>query len=211
MPEPQGIPPHLRHQAKRSPIAKAGEATISATAAKVSEGAAKVSEESAADSARTATTKAGEATASAAAAGVSEANAAASATAASASATIASAAQTAAEAAYEETKKVAVLPATTTSRGSVMPDGATIGVKEDGTITAKDVAIGGDQGDLASKRGQIGDTVIVGTVDFNTLVKQGVYSLKRIVQMAPIGRPTARCCLPKKCSKSGKTSCSVCF
>lgn len=157
-------------------IAKAGEATISATAAKVSEGAAKVSEESAADSARTATTKAGEATASAAAAGVSEANAAASATAASASATIASAAQTAAEAAYEETKKVAVLPATTTSRGSIMPDGATIGVKEDGTITAKDVAIGGDQGDLASKRGQIGDTVIVGTVDFNTLVKQGVYS-----------------------------------
>lgn len=46
----------------------------------------------------------------------------------------------------------------------------------DGAITVKDVAIGGDQGDLASKRGQIGDTVIVGTVDFNTLVKQGVYS-----------------------------------
>ena len=40
----------------------------------------------------------------------------------------------------------------------------------------KDVAIGGDLGDLASARGQIGNAVIVGTVDFNTLVKQGVYS-----------------------------------
>lgn len=39
-----------------------------------------------------------------------------------------------------------------------------------------DLAIGGDTGDLTSKRGQIGDAVIVGTVDFNTLVKQGVYS-----------------------------------
>ena len=41
---------------------------------------------------------------------------------------------------------------------------------------ATDLAIGGDTGDLTSKRGQIGDAVIVGTVDFNTLVKQGVYS-----------------------------------
>ena len=155
-------------------IAKAGEATISATAAKVSEGAAKVSEESAADSARTATTKAGEATASAAAAGVSEANAAASATAASASATIASAAQTAAEAAYEETKKVAVLPATTTSRGSVMPDGLTISVTADGTISAKDVAIGGNLEDLASARGQIGDNIRINTAsDLNAYTKAG--------------------------------------
>lgn len=45
-----------------------------------------------------------------------------------------------------------------------------------GVITVKDVAIGGDLGDLASARGQIGNAVIVGTVDFNTLVKQGVYS-----------------------------------
>ena len=45
-----------------------------------------------------------------------------------------------------------------------------------GVITVKDVAIGGNLEDLASARGQIGNAVIVGTVDFNTLVKQGVYS-----------------------------------
>ena len=168
-------------------IAKAGEATISATAAKVSEGAAKVSEESAADSARTATTKAGEATASAAAAGVSEANAAASATAASASATIASAAQTAAEAAYEETKKVAVLPATTTSRGSVMPDGLTISVTADGTISAKDVAIGGNLEDLASARGQIGDARQLADLDFNMLTVPGFYRTTGNPKNGPIG------------------------
>ena len=40
-----------------------------------------------------------------------------------------------------------------------------------------DVAIGGNKNDMASARGQIGNAVIVvGTVDFNTLVKQGVYS-----------------------------------
>ena len=88
-------------------------------------------------------------------------NAASSATAAADSANVASAAQTAAEAACEETKKVAVLPATTTSRGSVMPDGLTI------SLTAKDVAVGGNQRNLASKRGQIGDYESGGSFDFN--------------------------------------------
>lgn len=55
-------------------------------------------------------------------------------------------------------------------------DGKTTQAAADGAITVKDVAIGGDLGDLASARGQIGNAVIVGTVDFNTLVKQGVYS-----------------------------------
>lgn len=55
-------------------------------------------------------------------------------------------------------------------------DGKTTQSAADGAITVKDVAIGGDLGDLASARGQVGNAVIVGTVDFNTLVKQGVYS-----------------------------------
>ena len=57
--------------------------------------------------------------------------------------------------------------------------GTAAGVYSYGNIIngyATDLAIGGDTGDLTSKRGQIGDAVIVGTVDFNTLVKQGVYS-----------------------------------
>ena len=137
--------------------ARAGEASTSATAAKASENAAKASEQTATEAANTATMKAGEASVSAAAADVSETNAASSATAAADSANVASAAQTAAEAACEETKKVAVLPATTTSRGSVMPDGLTISVTADGTISAKDVAIGGNLEDLASARGYLVD------------------------------------------------------
>ena len=55
-------------------------------------------------------------------------------------------------------------------------DGKTTQAAADGAITVKDVAIGGDLEDLASARGQVGNAVTVGTVDFNTLVKQGVYS-----------------------------------
>ena len=137
--------------------AKAGESGASATAAKASESAAKASEQAAAEAANTATTKAGEASVSADAASASETNAAFSATAAADSANVASAAQTAAEAACEETKKVAVLPATTTTRGSVKADGLTISVTEEGTITTKDVAIGGNLEDLASARGYLVD------------------------------------------------------
>ena len=157
--------------------AKAGEASTSATAAKASENAAKASEQTATEAANTATMKAGEASVSAAAADVSETNAASSATAAADSANVASAAQTAAEAACEETKKVAVLPATTTSRGSVMPDGLTISVTADGTISAKDVAIGGNLEDLASARGQIGDAKEMPNLDFNTLTTPGNYRI----------------------------------
>lgn len=66
--------------------------------------------------------------------------------------------------------------ASTTNVGFAGVDGKTTQADAGGVITVKDVAIGGDLGDLASARGQIGDAVIVGTVDFNTLVKQGVYS-----------------------------------
>lgn len=157
--------------------ARAGEASTSATAAKASENAAKASEQTATEAANTATTKAGEASVSAAAADVSETNAASSATAAADSANVASAAQTAAEAACEETKKVAVLPATTTSRGSVMSDGLTISVTADGTISTKDVAIGGNLEDLASARGQIGDyrTKLPAGTDLNDIISSGTY------------------------------------
>ena len=63
-----------------------------------------------------------------------------------------------------------------------------------------DLAIGGDTGDLASKRGQNGDAVIVGTVDFNTLVKQGVYSPEAKSTNGPnFTSQQDPCCLPKKC------------
>ena len=167
--------------------ARAGEASTSATAAKASENAAKASEQTATEAANTATTKAGEASVSAAAADVSETNAASSATAAADSANVASAAQTAAEAACEETKKVAVLPATTTSRGSVMPDGLTISVTADGTISAKDVAIGGNLEDLASARGQIGDARQLADLDFNMLTVPGFYRTTGNPKNGPIG------------------------
>ncbi len=167
--------------------AKAGEASTSATAAKASENAAKASEQTATEAANTATMKAGEASVSAAAADVSETNAASSATAAADSANVASAAQTAAEAACEETKKVAVLPATTTSRGSVMPDGLTISVTADGTISAKDVAIGGNLEDLASARGQIGDARQLADLDFNMLTVPGFYRTTGNPKNGPIG------------------------
>ena len=114
-------------------------------------------------------------------------NAASSATAAADSANVASAAQTAAEAACEETKKVAVLPATTTSRGSVMPDGLTISVTADGVITVKDVAIGGDLGDLASARGQVGDARQLADLDFNMLTVPGFYRTTGNPKNGPIG------------------------
>ena len=47
------------------------------------------------------------------------------------------------------------------TRGSVKPDGLTI------SLTAKDVAVGGNQRKLANKRGQIGDYVSGGSFDFN--------------------------------------------
>lgn len=55
-------------------------------------------------------------------------------------------------------------------------DGKTTQSAADGAITVKDVAIGGDLGDLASARG-IFDTLTKGSVDCNTLTEQGVYAI----------------------------------
>ena len=149
----------------------------SVDAAKASEASALASKNSAASSAGTATTKAGEAAASAKAAKTSETNALASKNAASSSATAAANAQKAAEAARDEAQDLAnVGYASESHAGLAKVDGKTTQADAGGVITVKDVAIGGDLGDLASARGQIGNAVIVRTVDFNTLVKQGVYS-----------------------------------
>lgn len=53
-------------------------------------------------------------------------------------------------------------------------DGKTTQAAADGAITVKDVAIGGDLGDLASARGQIGDSKLVTAVsNLNDYVTQG--------------------------------------
>ena len=46
-----------------------------------------------------------------------------------------------------------------------------------GVITVKDVAIGGDLGDLASARGQIGEAKEMPNLDFNTLTTPGNYRI----------------------------------
>ena len=140
----------------------------SVDAAKASETSALASKDSAASSAAMATTKAGEASASATAAKTSETNALASKNAAASSATAAQNAKVPAEAARDEAQNLAnVGPATTAKLGLVKTDGKTTQADAGGTITAKDVAIGGNLADLASKRGQIGDYVSSGSFDFN--------------------------------------------
>ena len=146
--------------------------------------AAALSERNAHDSEEVAKRKAGEASGSAGAAKVSEdnakvseTNALASKNAAALSAESAEADRIAAEAARDEAQDLAnVGYASESHAGLAKVDGKTTQAAAGGVITVKDVAIGGDLGDLASARGQIGNAVIVGTVDFNTLVKQGVYS-----------------------------------
>lgn len=55
-------------------------------------------------------------------------------------------------------------------------DGKTTQADAGGVITAKDVAIGGDLGDLASARGQVGPARELGSnVDYNTVTEAGFY------------------------------------
>ena len=55
-------------------------------------------------------------------------------------------------------------------------NGNTTQAAADGAITVKDVAIGGDLGDLASARGQVGPAQELGNnVDYNTVTKAGFY------------------------------------
>ena len=149
----------------------------SVDAAKASETSALASKNSAASSAGTATTKAGEAAASAKAAKTSETSALASKNAASSSATAAANAQKAAEAARDEAQDLANVGYASESRaGLAKVDGKTTQAAAGGVITVKDVAIGGDLGDLASARGQIGDVHYVSAnSSLNGYTKTGQY------------------------------------
>ena len=83
---------------------------------------------------------------------------------------------TEASTAAEARKNLGVVLGTTSAPGLVKPDGITAKVTEDGTITVKDVAIGGNASDLASARGQIGPARELGNnVDFNTVTEAGLY------------------------------------
>ena len=84
---------------------------------------------------------------------------------------------TEASTAAEARKNLGVVLGTTSAPGLVKPDGITAKVTEDGTITAKDVAIGGNLEDLASARGQIGDAKEMPNLDFNTLTTPGNYRI----------------------------------
>lgn len=60
------------------------------------------------------------------------------------------------------------------SAASNLVDGKTTRADAGGTITVKDVAIGGNLGDLASARGQIGDNIRINTAsDLNAYTKAG--------------------------------------
>ena len=63
------------------------------------------------------------------------------------------------------------------AQASNLVDGKTTRADAGGVITAKDVAIGGDLGDLASARGQIGDAKEMPNLDFNTLTTPGNYRI----------------------------------
>lgn len=62
------------------------------------------------------------------------------------------------------------------SGGTVATDGVTIRYNSASNLQAKDIAINGDESDLASARG-IFDTLTKGSVDCNTLTEQGVYAI----------------------------------
>jgi hypothetical protein len=144
--------------------------------------AAALSERNAHDSEEVAKRKAGEASGSAGAAKVSEdnakvseTNALASKNAAALSAESAESARIAAEAARDEAQDLANVGYASESRaGLAKVDGKTTQADAGGVITVKDVAIGGDLGDLASARGQIGDNIRINTAsDLNAYTKAG--------------------------------------
>ena len=147
--------------------------------------AAALSERNAHDSEEVAKRKAGEASGSAGAAKgsednakVSETNALASKNAAASSATAAQNAKVAAEAARDEAQDLAnVGYASESHAGLAKVDGKTTRADAGGVITVKDVAIGGDLGDLASARGQVGDAKEMPNLDFNTLTTPGNYRI----------------------------------
>ena len=158
--------------------------------------AAALSERNAHDSEEVAKRKADEASGSAGAAKVSEdnakvseTNALASKNAAASSATAAQNAKVAAEAARDEAQDLAnVGYASESHAGLAKVDGKTTRADAGGTITAKDVAIGGNLGDLATARGFFYDKYVpwyAGTpedtyllTDFNEFKKPGRYHIR---------------------------------
>ena len=149
--------------------------------------AAVLSERNAHDSEEVAKRKAGEASGSAGAAKVSEdnakvseTNALASKNAAALSAESAEADRIAAEAARDEAQDLAnVGYASESHAGLAKGDGKTTQADAGGVITVKDVAIGGDLGDLASARGQVGNyrTRFAAGQDLNDATQTGVYAV----------------------------------
>ena len=135
--------------------------------------AAALSERNAHDSEEVAKRKAGEASGSAGAAKVSEDNAKVSETNALASKNAAALSAESAESA--ESARIAAEAARDEALAKV--DGKTTQADAGGVITAKDVAIGGDLGDLASARGQVGDAKEMPNLDFNTLTTPGNYRI----------------------------------
>ena len=144
--------------------------------------AAALSERNSHDSEEVAKTKAGEAADSAGAAKVSEGNAKTSETnalasrnAAALSAESAESDRIAAEAARDEAQELAnVGYASESHAGLAKVDGKTTRADAGGTITVKDVAIGGNLVDLASARGQIGDNIRINAAsDLNAYTKAG--------------------------------------
>ena len=148
--------------------------------------AAALSERNAHDSEEVAKRKAGEASGSAGAAKVSEdnakvseTNALASKNAAALSAESAESARIAAEAARDEAQDLAnVGYASESHAGLAKVDGKTTRAAADGAITVKDVAIGGDLGDLASARSLTAKFIKgLGSVDCNTIAENMIASV----------------------------------
>ena len=148
--------------------------------------AAALSERNAHDSEEVAKRKAGEASGSAGAAKVSEdnakvseTNALASKNAAALSAESAEADRIAAEAARDEAQDLANVGYASESRaGLAKVDGKTTQAAADGAITVKDVAIGGDLGDLASARSLTAKFIKgLGSVDCNTIAENMIASV----------------------------------
>ena len=85
---------------------------------------------------------------------------------------------TEASTAAEARKNLGVVLGTTSAPGLVKPDGITAKVTEDGTITVKDVAIGGDLGDLASARSLPTKFIKgLGSADCNTIAENMIASV----------------------------------
>lgn len=71
--------------------------------------------------------------------------------------------------------------------GTVAADGVTIRYNSASSLQAKDIAIDGDESDLASARGQVGDARQLADLDFNMLTVPGFYRTTGKPQNGPIG------------------------